>query len=75
MSMFHAAYLQKFLRFPAGGNLNGIRANTQHKWNETIGLLKDRLGRVAVWGSYETQGLGLIEYMQWCDDLGLELRK
>ncbi|KAL0941459.1 alpha-L-arabinofuranosidase [Colletotrichum truncatum] len=62
----------KFLRFPGGGNLNGILKGTQHKWNETIGPLQNRPGRTAVWGYYETQGLGLIEYLQWCDDLDME---
>ncbi|KAI1372237.1 Arabinosidase A [Hypoxylon crocopeplum] len=61
-----------FLRFPGGGNINGILEGSQYKWNQTIGPLKDRPGKDSVWGYYETDGLGLVEYMQLCDDLDLE---
>ncbi|KAI9935036.1 hypothetical protein ASPWEDRAFT_44615 [Aspergillus wentii DTO 134E9] len=62
----------KFLRFPGGNNLEGDTIPGRWKWNETIGDLKDRPGRATTWGYQETLGLGLIEYMEWCDDLEVE---
>ncbi|KAJ5157872.1 uncharacterized protein N7482_008972 [Penicillium canariense] len=62
----------KFLRFPGGNNLEGNSIDGRWKWNETIGPLKSRPGRATTWGYGETGGMGLVEYMEWCDDLGLE---
>ncbi|KAJ5085108.1 hypothetical protein N7532_009879 [Penicillium argentinense] len=62
----------KFLRFPGGNNLEGDTIEGRWKWNETIGPLKDRPGRATTWSYEETGGFGLIEYMEWCDDLGME---
>ena len=42
------------------------------KWNETIGPLKDRPGMAGVWDYQITGGLGLVEYMEWCEDLDVE---
>ncbi|KAJ6134708.1 hypothetical protein N7523_001030 [Penicillium sp. IBT 18751x] len=62
----------KFLRFPGGNNLEGDTIDGRWKWNETIGPLIDRPGRATTWGYEETSGMGLVEYMEWCDDLGME---
>ncbi|KAJ5125069.1 uncharacterized protein N7515_008894 [Penicillium bovifimosum] len=62
----------KFLRFPGGSNLEGQTIEGRWKWNETIGPLKDRPGRATAWLYEETSGIGLIEYMEWCDDLNME---
>ncbi|KAI3227244.1 hypothetical protein DTO012A7_6910 [Penicillium roqueforti] len=62
----------KFLRFPGGNNLEGDSIDGRWKWNETIGPLTDRPGRATTWQYQETLGLGLVEYMEWCDDLGME---
>ncbi|KAF5312724.1 hypothetical protein D9619_002697 [Psilocybe cf. subviscida] len=56
-------------RFPGGNN---IEAYSRWKWNETIGRLEDRPGRVANWGYPNTDGLGLMEYLNWAEDLGAE---
>ncbi|KAJ6186738.1 hypothetical protein N7519_008039 [Penicillium mononematosum] len=61
-----------FLRFPGGNNMEGDTIEGRWKWNETIGPLKDRPGRATTWQYQETLGLGLVEYMEWCDDLGME---
>ncbi|KAI5803760.1 glycoside hydrolase superfamily [Geopyxis carbonaria] len=61
-----------FLRFPGGNNLEGEELGNQWKWNETIGPLIDRPGRQGTWNYDNSDGLGLIEYLQWCDDLHLE---
>ncbi|KAL4892521.1 glycoside hydrolase superfamily [Aspergillus ambiguus] len=62
----------KFLRFPGGNNLEGNFIDGRWKWNETIGPLKDRPGRATTWAYQETGGMGLVEYMEWCDDLEIE---
>jgi alpha-L-arabinofuranosidase len=56
----------KFLRFPGGNNLEGISHDTRWKWFETIGPLRDRPGRPGNWKYYNTDGLGLLEYLEVC---------
>lgn len=52
--------------------MEGVQAPYWYKWNETVGDLKDRYSRPSAWTYEESNGIGLIEYMNWCDDLGLE---
>ncbi|KXX74213.1 Alpha-L-arabinofuranosidase A [Madurella mycetomatis] len=61
-----------FLRFPGGNALEGNTLDSFYKWNETIGPLKDRPGMAGVWEYQMTNGLGIVEYMEWCDDMNLE---
>lgn len=61
----------KFLRFPGGNNLEGYSIQRRWKWWETIGPLVDRPGRVGDWSYFNTDGLGLMEYMYWCEDMDL----
>ncbi|ETN40300.1 uncharacterized protein HMPREF1541_04576 [Cyphellophora europaea CBS 101466] len=62
----------RFLRFPGGNNLEGESIDQRWKWNETLGPLIDRRGRVGNWGYYNTDGLGLMEYLYFCEDVGME---
>lgn len=66
---------QKFLRFPGGNALEGPDLANPWKWNETIGPLKDRPGRPGVWDYQTTDGLGLVDYLNWCVDMELEPSK
>ncbi|KAL1759357.1 alpha-L-arabinofuranosidase C-terminus-domain-containing protein, partial [Schizophyllum commune] len=50
-----------FFRLPGGNNLEGNSIATRWKWNETVGSLLDRPG-----------GLGIYEYLLWCEDAGME---
>ena len=52
--------------------MEGLQAPYWYKWNETVGDLKDRYSRPSAWTYEESNGIGLIEYMNWCDDMGLE---
>ena len=61
----------RFLRFPGGNNLEGYSIARRWKWWETIGPLKDRPGRPGDWAYFNTDGLGLMEYMYWCEDMNL----
>lgn len=62
----------KFLRFPGGNNIEGYSIEQRWKWNETIGPLIDRKGRVGDWEYINTNGLGLLEFLEWCEDLDME---
>ncbi|KAF2396417.1 glycoside hydrolase [Trichodelitschia bisporula] len=61
-----------FLRFPGGNNLEGESVQTRWRWWKTIGPLTERPGRWANWGYYNTDGLGLLEYLEWCADMSIE---
>ncbi|KIY45087.1 glycoside hydrolase family 51 protein [Fistulina hepatica ATCC 64428] len=61
-----------FFRFPGGNNL-GESVSTRWKWNATLGPLVDRPGRVGDWGYVNTDGLGLLEYLYWCEDMGMDM--
>ncbi|KAF9465654.1 glycoside hydrolase family 51 protein [Collybia nuda] len=59
-----------FLRFPGGKNL-GNSVDTRWQWNNTVGKLVDRPGRVGTWGYVNTDGLGLLEFLTLCEDLSV----
>ncbi|KAK3300455.1 glycoside hydrolase superfamily [Chaetomium fimeti] len=62
-----------FLRIPGGNNLEGNFAGNYWNWSRTLGPLTDRPGRVGVWTYPNTDGLGLVEYMHWAEDLDVEV--
>ncbi|ROW10173.1 hypothetical protein VMCG_01633 [Cytospora schulzeri] len=62
----------KYFRIPGGNNLEGEAAGLQWNWTKTLGDLTERPGRYGDWGYQNTDGLGLIEYLIWCQDLELE---
>ncbi|KAF8860525.1 glycoside hydrolase family 51 protein [Acephala macrosclerotiorum] len=68
---FLEAMNPSFLRFPGGNNLEGASPADRWKWNETIGPVEDRPGRQGDWGYANTDALGLMEYLQWCEDMKL----
>ncbi|KXT08640.1 hypothetical protein AC579_6558 [Pseudocercospora musae] len=61
-----------FFRAPGGNNVEGLQSPYWWNWTETIGPLEDRLSYPGTWGYLNTNGLGLIEYMLWAQDLGME---
>ncbi|KAF7334218.1 putative alpha-L-arabinofuranosidase A [Mycena sanguinolenta] len=60
-----------FFRLPGGNNLGQI-VSQRWQWNATVGPLLDRPGRVGDWGYINTDGLGLMEYLNWCEDLEMQ---
>lgn len=46
----------QFLRFPGGNNIEGYSIAERWKWNETIGPLINRPGRVGTWGNAFVDG-------------------
>ncbi|KAJ7641860.1 glycoside hydrolase family 51 protein [Roridomyces roridus] len=61
-----------FFRFPGGNNLEGQTPATRWQWRNTVGPLTERPGRVGDWGYVNTDGLGLLEYLYWCEDMEME---
>ncbi|KAI8140019.1 glycoside hydrolase superfamily [Fennellomyces sp. T-0311] len=61
-----------FFRFPGGNNLEGQYIDTRWKWNETVGPLEERIGRMGDWSYWNTNGQGLLDYMYMCEDFGME---
>ncbi|KAJ3976350.1 glycoside hydrolase family 51 protein [Lentinula raphanica] len=66
-----SAMAPSFFRLPGGNNL-GQTVATRWQWNNTVGPLVDRPGRVGDWGYINTDGLGLFEYLTWCEDLNMQ---
>ena len=61
----------KYMRLPGGNNMEGLYSPFYWKWNETLGGLTSRPGRPGTWGDVNTDGLGLLEQLQWTLDMGL----
>jgi alpha-N-arabinofuranosidase len=62
----------KFLRLPGGNYLEGDTLLDWYNWKTTIGPLVDRPGHQAPWTYYSSDGLGLLEFLEWCEDLKVE---
>jgi alpha-N-arabinofuranosidase len=62
----------KFLRFPGGNYLEGDQIGDRFDWKKTVGPLSDRPGHKAPWSYRSSDGLGLYEYLLWCEDMNAE---
>lgn len=62
----------KFLRFPGGNYLEGNSVAERFNWKETIGDVAQRPGHRSPWGYWSTDGFGLLEFLEWCEDLRME---
>ena len=61
-----------FLRFPGGNYLEGDQIKDRFNWKKTLGPLSERPGHAAPWGYRSSDGLGLYEYLLWCEDMNAE---
>lgn len=61
-----------FLRFPGGNYLEGNKFSDRFPWAQTLGPLTDRPGHASCWGYWSTDGMGLLEYLEWCEDLHMQ---
>ena len=61
-----------FLRLPGGNYLEGDTVEERFKWKETVGPLVDRPGHPSPWRYQSTDGLGLLEFLEWTEDLKIE---
>lgn len=62
----------KFLRFPGGNYLEGDQIADRFDWKKTLGALSERPGHMAPWGYRSSDGLGLHEFLLWCEDMNAE---
>jgi alpha-N-arabinofuranosidase len=62
----------KFLRLPGGNYLEGDYINERFDWKKTIGDTAERPGHRSPWNYWSTDGFGLLEYLEWCEDLHME---
>lgn len=67
-----AAMRPAFLRFPGGNYLEGDRIDTRFQWKKMIGPLVDRPTHPTTWNYHSSDGLGLLEFLEWCEDLKME---
>lgn len=67
-----AAMHPHFLRLPGGNFLEGNRIEERFNWKQTVGPLVDRPTHQSPWGYRSSDGLGLLEYLEWCEDLNME---
>ena len=67
-----AAMHPKFLRLPGGNYLEGDQIADRYDFKKTIGPLVDRAGHQAPWTYWSTDGLGLLEFLEWTEDLKIE---
>ncbi|KAI9051279.1 hypothetical protein LZ554_005380 [Drepanopeziza brunnea f. sp. 'monogermtubi'] len=62
----------RFLRWPGGNNIEGYSIMRRWKWWETIGPLEDRWSRPGNWLYSNTNGLGLLEFLEWSESMEME---
>ena len=67
-----AAMHPQFIRLPGGNYLEGDTLKDWYDWRKTIGPLQNRPGHQAPWTYWSTDGLGLLEFLEWCEDLHAE---
>ena len=67
-----AAMHPHFLRFPGGNYLEGNKLADWYNWKKTIGPLVDRPTHPSPWGYRSSDGLGLLEFLEWCEDLDMQ---
>jgi len=67
-----AAMHPKFLRLPGGNYLEGDHINERFDWKKTIGPWADRPTHQSPWRYRSSDGMGLLEFLEWCEDLKME---
>jgi alpha-N-arabinofuranosidase len=67
-----AAMHPKFLRLPGGNYLEGDHINERFNFKETIGPWVNRPTHPSPWRYRSSDGMGLLEFLEWCQDLNME---
>jgi len=67
-----AAMQPKFLRLPGGNYLEGDHIAERFDWKKTIGPWTDRPTHQSPWRYRSSDGMGLLEFLEWCEDLKME---
>jgi alpha-N-arabinofuranosidase len=67
-----AAMHPTFLRLPGGNYLEGDHIADRYEWKKTIGPLVDRPTHPSPWSYRSSDGMGLLEFLEWCEDLKIQ---
>ena len=67
-----AAMQPKFLRLPGGNYLEGDHIADRFDWKKTIGPWASRPTHQSPWRYRSSDGMGLLEFLEWCEDLKME---
>jgi alpha-N-arabinofuranosidase len=67
-----AAMRPAFLRFPGGNYLEGEHIADRFDWKKTIGPLVERPTHMSPWRYMSSDGMGLLEFLEWCEDLNMQ---
>jgi len=67
-----AAMHPAFLRFPGGNYVEGNTIAERFNWKETVGDISERPGHHSPWGYWSTDGFGLLEFLEWCEDCHMQ---
>lgn len=67
-----AAMHPKFLRLPGGNYLEGEHIPDRFDWKKTVGPWVDRPTHPSPWRYRSSDGMGLLEFLEWCEDLKME---
>ncbi|MBQ7955750.1 MAG: hypothetical protein IJ282_08360 [Lachnospiraceae bacterium] len=61
-----------FLRFPGGCIVEGFSKETAYRFEDSIGPVWERKPHWLLWAYMTTNGLGYHEYLQFCEDAGID---
>src|SRR5581483_3357910 len=67
-----AALHPTFLRLPGGNYLEGDHIADRFDWKKTIGPWVDRPTHPSPWRYRSSDGMGLLEFLEWCEDLKIQ---
>ncbi len=62
----------RFLRLPGGNYLEGDQIDERFDWKNTIGPLVDRPTHRSPWEYTSSDGMGLLEFLEWTEDLNIQ---
>ena len=61
-----------FLRLPGGNYLEGNEVADRFPWKKTLGPLVGRPTHRGPWGYQSADGMGLLEFLEWTEDLKID---
>jgi alpha-L-arabinofuranosidase len=68
-----ASLRPSFLRYPGGNFVEGNYLTNAVRWKKTIGDIALRPGHMNdAWGYWSSDGFGYYEFLQFCEDVGME---
>ena len=67
-----AALNPKFLRFPGGNYMEGNTMAQYYNWKKTLHDLSVRPGHPGTWSYRSSDGIGILEFLQWTEDLHIQ---